>query len=97
MQTYLFENGNRLDGDLRAHPRVVDKVKEAPFSPALASHRTIESCICLILPRAVTYIFFISRLCMCMQPMMSGKRATMSLLLMVMLATIFFKAIFFVE
>lgn len=31
---------------------------------------------------------------MCMQPMMSGKRDTMSLLLMVMLATIFLSAIF---
>ena len=31
---------------------------------------------------------------MCMQPMTSGNKATMSLLLMVMLATIFLSAIF---
>ncbi len=43
------------------------------------------------------YIFLISRLGICMQPTTSGNSATMSLLLMVMLATIFLSAIFFAE
>ena len=41
-----------------------------------------------------THIFLISKLSMLMHPMISGNSATMSLLLMVILATIFFKAIF---
>lgn len=45
----------------------------------------------------VTRIFLISKLGMCMQPTMSGKRATMSLLLIVMFATIFLRAVFFAE
>lgn len=44
-----------------------------------------------------TYIFLISKLGMFMQSMMSSNRAIISLLLMVMLATIFLRAIFFAE
>jgi hypothetical protein len=43
------------------------------------------------------YIFLISKLCICMQLIMSGKRFTISLLLMVIFATIFFRAIFLLE
>jgi len=41
-----------------------------------------------------TYIFLISSTGICMQAMISGNSATMSLLLMVMLATIFLRAFF---
>lgn len=44
-----------------------------------------------------TYIFLISRLGKFIQPITSGNKATMSLLLMVILATIFLSAIFLAE
>lgn len=44
-----------------------------------------------------THIFLISRLGIPMHPTISGKRLTISLLLMVMFATIFLSAIFLVE
>ena len=44
--------------------------------------------------RLTTNIFLISSELICMQLMISGNKAIMSLLLIVMLATIFFKAIF---
>lgn len=46
---------------------------------------------------SATNIFLISKLAMCMHPMMSGNRATMSLLLIVMLATILLSAFFLTE
>lgn len=44
-----------------------------------------------------TYIFFISKLGRSIQSMTSGNKETMSLLLMVILATIFLRAIFLAE
>lgn len=88
----MFQHGYCLDGDFGTHSGIVHQEQEAPNTiiSILAAYARNQG------PPS-SYIFLISRLGMFMQPMMSGKRATMSLLLMVMLATIFLRATFLTE
>lgn len=89
----MFEHRYRLDSNLRPHPGIVHEEQKAPSVTQISlrvpiphTHRGTGS-----------YIFLISRLGMFMQLIISGKRATMSLLLMVMFATIFLRATFLTE
>jgi hypothetical protein len=87
--TYLCQKRQRLHRSIRLHPGIVYQEQKAPRIGV--SERTSH------IEEQDPHIFLISRLGICMQEMMSGKRATMSLLLIVMFAMIFFKAIFFAE
>lgn len=86
MHVFLYD-GECFERNVRFYPGIVDEIQETPAHVSDARARM----------DVTTHIFLISRLGMCMQPTISMNSATMSLLLMVILATIFLSAVFFAE
>lgn len=90
MKAYFHKNRKSFQRHFWLHASVIHQKEKAPTSPLVVHLRTITKTI-------KAYIFLISRLGIFMQLTTSGNSATMSLLLMVIFATIFFKAIFLAE